>query len=169
LISLPAPADPGSGTGFIGAVASEPGGPDRIGPVPIEGSTVSQENVDLVTGGYDDFNRGDMEGVTARFSPEIEWIGPGGGSAPAGTFRGPQSVANEVFASVPQNFHEFTCTVSDARDEGDTVVVTAQFKGKNKSGAELDAEAEHTWTVRDGKIVRTENQVDREAWAKGWS
>ena len=130
---------------------------------------MSQENVDLVTGGYDDFNRGNIEGVTARFSPEIEWVEPGGGNAPAGTFRGPEAVASDVFASVPQNFDEFTCTVEDARDEGDTVVVTAQFKGKNKSGAELDTQAEHVWSVRDGKIVRMENKVDQEAWTKGWS
>ena len=85
---------------------------------------MSQENVDLVTSGYDDFNRGDIQAVTARFSPEIEWVEPGGGNAPSGAFHGPEAVANEVFGSVPQNFDEFTCTVEDARDEGDTVVVT---------------------------------------------
>ena len=100
---------------------------------------MSQENVDLVTGGYDDFNSGNVEGVTARFHPEIEWIEPGGGNAPAGTFKGPDSVANDVFATVPANFDEFTCTVEDASDQGDVVVVTARFKGRNKSGAELDA------------------------------
>lgn len=131
---------------------------------------MSQENVDLVTGGYDDFNRGDIEAVTARFSAEIDWIEPGGGNAPAGTFHGPEAVASDVFAVVPQNFEEFTCTVEDARDEGDTVVVTARFKGKNKSGAELDTEAEHVWNVRDGKIARMETKLhDPEAWAKGWS
>jgi ketosteroid isomerase-like protein len=144
-------------------------GSDRIAPIPTEGSIMSQENVDLVTGGYDEFNRGDVEAVIARFDPEIEWIEPGGGHAPAGTFHGPEAVANDVFGTVPQNFDEFTCTVEDARDEGDTVVVTARFKGKNKSGAELDTQAEHVWNVRDGKIVRMENNVDQEAWAKGWS
>ena len=130
---------------------------------------MSQENVDLVTGGYDDFNSGNVEGVTARFHPEIEWIEPGGGNAPSGTFRGPDSVANEVFAKVPENFDEFTVNVQEARDEGDTVVVTSRFKGKNKSGAELDVQGEQVWEVRDGKIARLENKVDQEAWAKAWS
>jgi ketosteroid isomerase-like protein len=44
-----------------------------------------------------------------------------------------------------------------------------RFKATNKSGAELDTQAEHTWEIRDGKIARFENKVDREAWAKGWS
>jgi ketosteroid isomerase-like protein len=130
---------------------------------------MSQENVDLVSGGYDDFNTGNVAGVIARLHPDVEWTEPGGGNAPAGTFRGPDSVANDVFGSVAENFDEFSCTVVESSDQGDTVVVTAHFKGKSKSGAELDTRAEHVWEVRDGKITRMENKVDQEAWAKGWS
>ena len=130
---------------------------------------MSQENVELVTGGYDDFNRGDVGAVVARFDAEIEWIEPGGGNAPSGTFRGPDSVANDVFAAVPQTFDEFSCTVEDARDEGDRVVVTARFRGRSKSGNELDTPAEHDWDVRDGKVTRFENKVDRDVWANAWS
>ncbi len=130
---------------------------------------MSQENVDLVTGGYDEFNSGKVEDVLARYHPDIEWIEPGGGNAPSGTFRGRDSVANDVFAKVPESFDEFACTVEGASDQGDTVVVSVRFTGKNKSGAELDATAEHTAEVRDGQIVRFENNVDKEAWAAGWS
>ena len=130
---------------------------------------MSQENVDLVTGAYDDFNSGNIPGVTARFDQDVEWVEPGGGNAPGGTFRGPDSVANDVFASIPQNFDEFSCTVDEARDEGDTVAVTAHFKGRNKSGAQLDTRAEHVWQVRDGKVTRFENTVDQDVWARGWS
>jgi uncharacterized protein len=130
---------------------------------------MSQENVDLVRGGYDDFNSGNIDGVIARLHADVEWIEPGGGNAPSGTFRGPDSVANDVFAKVPENFDEFTVEVVDARDEGDTVVITSHFKGKSKSGAELDAPAEQVWEVREGKIMRLENKPDQEAWARAWS
>lgn len=130
---------------------------------------MSQENVDLVTRGYDEFNSGDIDSLTARFDPNIEWVEPGGGNAPAGTFRGPESVASDVFAAVPANFDEFSCTVEDADDQGDTVVVTARFKGKSKSGSDLDMQAKHVWQVSDGKIVHFENDLDQEAWAKAWS
>jgi ketosteroid isomerase-like protein len=130
---------------------------------------MSQENVDLVTGGYEDFNSGNIDGVLARFHDEIEWVEPGGGNSPSGTFRGPDSVATGVFGVVPENFDEFTVTVQEARDEGDTVVIRSRFQGRNKSGAELDVEGEQTWEVRDGKLVRFENRVDEEAWASGWS
>jgi uncharacterized protein len=134
-----------------------------------EEGKMSQANVDLVRGGYDDFNGGNIDGVIARLPDEVEWIEPGGGNAPSGTFKGPDSVANDVFAKVPENFDEFTVTVVEARDEGDTVVVSSRFKGKNTSGAELDTEAEQVWEIRDGKIARLENKVDPDAWAKAWS
>jgi ketosteroid isomerase-like protein len=130
---------------------------------------MSQENVDLVRGGYDDFNGGNMGGVIARLDAEVEWIEPGGGNSPSGTFRGPDSVANDVFPKVSENFDEFRVDVEEARDEGDTVVVTSRFKGRSKSGAELDAPAEQVWEVRDGKIVRLENKPDQEAWTAAWS
>jgi uncharacterized protein len=130
---------------------------------------MSQENVDLVRGGYDDFAAGNIDGVIARLHDDVEWVEPGGGNAPSGTFRGPDSVRDDVFGAVPQNFDDFTVAVEGVRDEGDTVVISAHFRGRNKSGAELDAEAEHVQEVRDGKIVRCENKVDQEAWARGWS
>ncbi len=130
---------------------------------------MSEENVEVVRGMYDDFNSGNIEGVLARLDENVEWIEPGGGNSVSGTFRGPQSVGQDVFSTVAQNFDEFSATPENFDDQGDTVVVTGRFKGKNKSGAELDTQAEHTWEIRDGKIARFENKVDREAWAKGWS
>jgi uncharacterized protein len=129
---------------------------------------MSQQDVETVRGAYDAFNRGDIPAVVATYHEEIEWIEPGGGNAPSGTFRGSDSVQNDVFSSVPENFDEFTVEVDDARDEGDRVVVTGRFRGRNKDGSELDATFEHTNHMRDGKVARFENDVDREAWAQGW-
>jgi ketosteroid isomerase-like protein len=130
---------------------------------------MSQENVDLVRGGYDDFNSGNIDGVISRLAGDVEWTEPGGGNAPSGTFKGPDSVANDVFASVPQNFDEFQCIAEEMSDEGDTVRVAVRFKGKAKSGAELDTPAEHVWEVRDGQVVRFEHTVEGDAWARAWS
>jgi uncharacterized protein len=141
----------------------------RATTVERKGAVMSEENVELVRGGYEDFNGGNVPGVLARLDTEVEWIEPGGGNAPAGTFRGPESVGKDVFAAVPASFDEFSAETEEFRDEGDTVVVTGRFKGRAKSGAELDAAFEHVYEVRDGKIARLENKVDREAWARGWS
>ena len=120
---------------------------------------MSDQDVATVRAAYESFNEGNIPAVLAAYDDQIEWIEHGGGSAPSGTFTGPDSVAQDVFATVPENFD----------DRGDTVVVTGRFKGKNKSGVVLDAAFEHHNTMRDGKVVRFENKVDQDAWASAWS
>jgi ketosteroid isomerase-like protein len=130
---------------------------------------MSEENVELVRGAYEDFNGGNIPGVLGRLHPEVEWNEPGGGQAPSGTFRGPESVGQDVFSAVPEHFDEFSAEAEAFRDEDDRVIVTGRFKGRAKSGAELDATFEHAYEIRDGKIARMDNKVDAEAWARGWS
>jgi ketosteroid isomerase-like protein len=130
---------------------------------------MSEENVEIVRGGYDDFNSGNIQGVLDNLAGDVEWVEPGGGNAPSGTFTSPDSVRDDVFAKVPENFDEFRADPEDFRDEDDRVVVTGRFKGKAKSGAELDASFEHVYELSGGKITRLENNVDRDAWASAWS
>jgi ketosteroid isomerase-like protein len=130
---------------------------------------MSEQDVETVRGGYEAFNSGNPGGVLERLDPEVEWIEPGGGNAPSGTFTGPESVGNDVFGVVPQYFDEFTADPENFDDQGDRIVVTGRFKGKAKSGAELDAPFEHTYDMKDGKIARLENKVDQEAWTAAWS
>ncbi|HEY3191428.1 MAG TPA: nuclear transport factor 2 family protein [Solirubrobacterales bacterium] len=130
---------------------------------------MSEQDVETVRGGYDAFNSGNPGGVLDRLDPDVEWIEPGGGNAPSGTFHGPQSVGDDVLSAVPQYFDEFTAEPENFDDQGDTIVVTGRFKGKSKSGAELDAAFEHVYEMKDGKIARLENTVDQENWANAWS
>jgi ketosteroid isomerase-like protein len=130
---------------------------------------MSQENVEIVRGAYEEFNSGNIPGVLERLDPEVEWTEPGGGKAPSGTFRGPESVGQDVFSAVPENFDEFSAEPAEFRDEDDKVIVTGRFKGTAKSGAELDAAFEHVFELADGKIVRFNNDVEEEAWAQAWS
>jgi uncharacterized protein len=130
---------------------------------------MSEQDVETIRGGYDAFNSGDIQGVLDRADPEVEWIEPGGGNAPSGTFNGPQDVAQNVFSAVPQYFDEFRADPENFDDQGDRVVVTGRFKGKAKSGAELDASFERTYDMKNGEIARLENKVDQEAWTAAWS
>jgi uncharacterized protein len=68
---------------------------------------MSAEDVQTMRKAYDAFNRGDIPAVVEAFQSEIQWTEPGGGRAPAGTFNGPDSVANDVFSTVPENFEQF--------------------------------------------------------------
>jgi uncharacterized protein len=130
---------------------------------------MSEQDVETVRGGYEAFNSGNPGGVLERLDPDVEWIEPGGGNAPAGTFHGPQSVGDDVFSAVPEYFDELRAEPENYDDQGDRVVVTGRFKGTTKSGEEVDAAFEHVYQMKDGKIARLENNVDREAWAAAWS
>jgi uncharacterized protein len=130
---------------------------------------MSEQDVATVKGAYEAFNRGDMPAVLATYDEEVEWTEPGGGSAPSGTFTGPASVEQDVFAKVPENFDEFSVDAEEFEDQGDTIVVTGRFRGKNKNGSLLDAPFEHHNTMRDGKLVRFDNKVDQDAWEAAWS
>ena len=130
---------------------------------------MSEQDVATVRSAYENFNQGNIPAVLEIYDEQIEWTEPGGGNAPAGTFKGRDEVAGKVFGTVPENFDQFGVEIDDVEDKGDTVVVTGRYKGRNKSGAELDAPFEHTNEMKDGKLVRFENKVDKEAWAAGWS
>jgi len=129
---------------------------------------MSQQDVETVRRGYDAFNRKDIAAVLDLYDPQIEWIEGGGGRAPAGTFRGPQSVANEVFATVPQNFDDFRAEPEQFIDAGEHVVVVGRFSGKARSGATLDAPFVHVHRLRNGKTVHFQNYVDAARWASAW-
>ena len=130
---------------------------------------MSEQDVETVRGAYTEFNSGNPQGVLAVLVEDVEWIEPGGGNAPSGTFNSPQSVGDDVFSVIPQYFDEFTAEPENFDDQGDRVVVTGRFKGKAKSGADLDAAFEHTFDMRDGKIARFENKPDQEPWTAAWS
>jgi uncharacterized protein len=130
---------------------------------------MSEQDVETVRGGYDDFNSGNPQGVLDRMAPEAEWVEPGGGNAPAGTFKGPESVGSDVFSAIPQQFDEFGAEPENFDDQGDTVVIRGRFKGKSKNGTDLDTAFEHVFEMKDGKISRFEKKVDQDAWTAAWS
>ncbi len=114
------------------------------------------------------FNRADIPAVLTAFDPAIEWHEPGGGRAPQGTFRGPESVANDVFGAVPETFDEFRAEPDTFIDAGDHVVVTGRFRGRAKGGGVLDAPFAHVWEMRNGKAARFQHYVDSDPWARAW-
>lgn len=130
---------------------------------------MASADVETLRGGYDAFNRADIPAVLEVFDSDIEWNEPGGGRAPSGSFRGSQSVGSDVFATVPENFDEFSAEPDRFFEAfADHVVVVGQFRAKPKSGGEMTAAFAHVWQMRNGKAVRFHNYVDAAAWGAGW-
>ena len=118
---------------------------------------MSHENAELVRRIYSAglFDR-DPDRIVHEFAtPDIEYINPPE-AVESGIRRGRAQVAQalrnsrEVFDSARHELRElFDC--------GDAVVAAVSFCTRSRgSGAELVQDEAHTWTFRDGRIVRFE-------------
>jgi ketosteroid isomerase-like protein len=124
---------------------------------------MSEENLEIVRRIYEEgLIYRDPEGLVAELgAPDIEYVNPPYAVEP-GTRRGPAEVAkalrraHELFAS-PRY------VIQDLFDHGDAVVAVLSFYARGR-GSESEAvhEQAHTWTIRDGKIVRYEWGRDRD-------
>lgn len=127
---------------------------------------MSAANVDLVRSIYDNFAAGDYPAVLSALDPDVEWVEADHeflGSL-AGTHRGPQAVAQNVFGTVAALFDEFAVTPVSLHDAGDVVCVEGRVTGTTKTGRKIDAPVAWVWTVRDGKAVSNRNYHDNAAW-----
>lgn len=120
-------------------------------------------NVDIISGLYEAFGRGDVPAVLGAMAPDIHWYeAEGNPYMPSGEpFVGPDAVLEELFMKLGGDFDGFTVTPHSYHDAGDVVVVEARYTGKsNHTGAPIDIQVCHLWTVRDGKITKFQQYVN---------
>ncbi|HEX6394514.1 MAG TPA: nuclear transport factor 2 family protein [Acidimicrobiales bacterium] len=126
---------------------------------------MSQDDVRTIRAAYEAFAKGDIPAVLSNFTPDIEWIEAEDTGLPfAGTHRGQDAVASEVFATVPENWDDFTVTPERFIDGSDAVVVISRFRGKGKGGTPLDVQSAQLFEMRDGKVARMQHFTDTAAW-----
>ena len=130
---------------------------------------MADQDVQTMRAAYEAFNRGDIPAVLSAFDPAIEWHEPGGGQAPRGVYEGAERVANEVFSQVSAHFERFEAAPEQFIDAGEHLVVVGRFRGRAKSGRELDAPFAHVWAMRGGKATRFHNHPAAAPWATAWS
>jgi ketosteroid isomerase-like protein len=124
---------------------------------------MSEQNVEIVRRIYTQglIYRDPERLVTELGAPEIEYVNPPYAVEP-GTRRGPAEVARAL-----RRAHEFFTSpryvIDQLFDCGDTVVAALSFYAHGRgSEAETVQEEVHSWTLRDGRIVRFEWGRDRE-------
>jgi hypothetical protein len=121
------------------------------------------DNVEIVKQGYQYFSEANIEAVLALFHPEIEWDACRGLPYITGEslFTGPNAIAQNVFAKLPEHFDGFHINVLDLFGSGDKVVMVGHYKGVYKeTGKEFKANATHVWTMKDGKATHYFQAVD---------
>lgn len=119
---------------------------------------MSEENVNLIRGGYEAYARRDFGAVFALLHPEVEIYQTD--SLPwGGTYRGREQAA-EFFRRLGEH------TEGSPEPErfiaaGDDVVAVGRLRGRARaSGKEYDLAIVHLWSVRDGRVIRFAAYID---------
>ena len=124
-----------------------------------------EENVQIVKDFFAAMGRGDIQGLLALSTEDVEWIIPGKDWPLAGTHRGHAGLedllqrASELETSFPRP--------PEYLAQGDRVLVVGSAKGKVKA---TNKTFEDDWvfaiTVRNGKLMNIREYIDTQALAQ---
>ena len=122
---------------------------------------MSQENIELARETYAAFNRRDLESVLKVCDPEVEVHDPPQ-MPDSSIHRGHEAVMRD-WQETFDAFDEFSVEVEEYRDLGDTLLVFLRYRGRGQgSGVPVEAQIAHVLTVREGKLVRMRQFLDRD-------
>ena len=124
---------------------------------------LNANNVAAVADLYANFGKGDVPAVLAAMDANIVWNeAEGNALADGNPYIGPDAVLTGVFTRVLEGFPNFSLNDIVLHNmENDQVLATLRYKGTMKNtGKDLNAQAAHLWTFKDGKIITFQQYVD---------
>lgn len=140
---------------FVAACATE------AGPAADEAEREAA-NVEFVQGIYGAFAEGDVPTVLASLASDVRWT-EAEGFPYAGTYTGPESVRDEVFAKLGSEWDGYRAEPSEFIADGETVVALGEYSGTyRETGTSFRAPFAHIWTVENGQVVRFRQMTDTE-------
>jgi ketosteroid isomerase-like protein len=124
---------------------------------------VSQENVEIVRRFAEGWERADWDGMAELADPNIELHGTVGGVEEGRVRRGVGEIRRD-FESNEEIWDEHRVEIQELIDAGDRVVIYQREYQRGKlSGVELVVDAAVLVDVRDGRVVRLQGYMDRDA------
>ena len=115
---------------------------------------MSQENVKLVRDLYDLWNRGDLDGATAMFDPEVVWHGYT--HLPESGRRDGVDAVRSWVTDFAEAWGEISVSIERLVEVGDdSVLALVRMSGRGRdSGVAVTSGLDgHLWTIRAGRIV----------------
>jgi uncharacterized protein len=123
---------------------------------------MSQENVEIMRGGEEAFNRRDREMFLSGFDPDAEWHVTGQVVDQQTVYRGHEEIWRYVTV-LDDQFQELRTDFEEFVDAGDKVVVIGRLHGRGRTS---DAPVDLRWaivvTFRNGRIMRLDNYQKKE-------
>jgi uncharacterized protein len=123
---------------------------------------MTESEVETVRGGYEAFNRGDIDWMVEHMDPDIAW--EDAAKVPdARIYRGVDEV-RRYLESFFRHWKDLRDEVEDVREGRDGIVACVRLVARGRtSGAEVDASMAHLHQLRDGLGVRVRVYFDRAA------
>ena len=123
---------------------------------------MSAADVETLRWGYDAFRTEGVDAVLRFLDPEVE-ITPIREAPGSQTYRGHAGLRQYV-DSLRDAFGEFGWDAEEMLDLGSDVLVETRFHGQGRvSGIPVEATVYFLWSFRDGKVVRVNGYIDRDA------
>jgi ketosteroid isomerase-like protein len=120
---------------------------------------MSQENVDLVRAGWEEFNRTGHSPLWL-FDPEIEWH-TRVNLPDAGSRKGHEGILR-LGAEWMEAFEDFHVELDELIDAGHCVIVVLRLCGRPRGGShEIDVRETQVWKLTDGKAVEVHAYLTR--------
>lgn len=126
-------------------------------------ATGKQNNVSFIQGIYNDFGKGNIPGVLAAMSANVEWYEAENFPYWTGKpFLGPDAVLNGVFAKIGSEWEYWNLTDMQLHNmDNGMVLATGRYQAKyKKNGAVINAQFAHAWTLKDGKVIKFQQYTD---------
>jgi ketosteroid isomerase-like protein len=119
------------------------------------------ENVEVVRGWFEAYNRRDIEGLLQLSDPDIEFRSIFAGIESGGAFRGKPGVY-EYFKAIDDAYESFQVPPEEFLDAGAAVLVPghAVWTGKGSGASDRTRIVVAVW-LRKAKVMRVETFTDR--------
>ncbi|TDC83805.1 nuclear transport factor 2 family protein [Micromonospora sp. KC606] len=117
-------------------------------------------NHEIITEHYAASDAGDLAGMLAPLTQETRWTEAAGFPC-AGTYVGPDAVAENVFDALQKMFDGFTLRVDEVVDAGEVQIGIGTYTGTYRAtGKAFRARVAHIWRLADGKVISFEQITD---------
>ncbi|CAN7558139.1 nuclear transport factor 2 family protein [Acidovorax sp. LjRoot118] len=121
---------------------------------------MTTQPIDIVRAHYAASAQGNVQEMMANVSPQVRWTEMAGFPC-AGTWVGPQAVAENVFAVLGRDWIGYRFELQTLIDAGDQVIGVGTYHGSFRAtGKAMQARVAHVWKVQNGQIVAFEQFTD---------
>ena len=128
---------------------------------------MSQENVEIVRSGTQEWLRGNVEGWVETIDPEVEWdISTHPLPDVPNRGRGREALMTDMLATYLSGWNDYSAKIKEVSEAGEqeVILVMHETATMRDTGVLLERDLVQLWTVRDGRgvflrVFRTKNEA----------